>query len=137
MKECEDPKRFLRLNAIIMDTAIRGKCDCDYGWIALHWIIVRSFVFAYIENVNTDTCFFRIFRCPDISAFQKNDLVFLNPENKLLECLYDSSEREGKREVLCCEDETDPWMTEALKAAALISDGVDRSVLLNDPSDME
>ena len=63
-----DGREFLRLNFVIMDTAIRGRSWCE-AWTDLHWIVLHSYVFVYIEDHLTQATRYRIFRCEDMADF--------------------------------------------------------------------
>ena len=120
----ENNNLFLTLNRTIMDAAVRGKSDCYTGWISLYWIIVKSYVFTYVEDLQAQASSFRIFNCDDISLLHKHALLFPDYTDDVFVCLYDSSERADTREVLYCKD-LSAWYGNALQAASSVTDGID------------
>ncbi len=117
----DNEKLFARLNSIIMDTAIRGNCHVENGWITLYWTMIRSYVFAYMEDAETNTIFFRVFRCQDMTLFQKRCLLRRDCPDERIKCLYDSSELEEKRTVSYCEDFS-AWLEDAMRAVDISLD---------------
>ena len=110
----------LKLNGLIMDTAIRGKNDSE-KWIDINWKVHDPFVFVYIEDLQTNSSSYRVFLYRDITQLQKQRLLYPDYKGEDLICLYDSTERADKREVLHCED-LSTWYEEALsKAKQLVS----------------
>ncbi len=106
----------LKLNRIIMHTAIQSKSDSENGWIMLYWTTILPYTFAYIEDVKTNTFHFRIFKCQDITTVQEYSLLHPNYADEKIKCLYDSSEHEEKRNVSYCEDFS-TWLKDAMRAA--------------------
>ena len=112
----DNEKLFARLNSIIIYTAIRGNCHVENGWTTLYWTMIRLYVFAYMEDAETNTVFFRVFRCQDTTLFEKRCLLRRDYPGERVKCLYDSSEHEEKRTVSYCEDFS-VWLEDAMQAA--------------------
>ena len=123
-----DGREFLRLNFVIMDTAIRGRSWCE-AWTDLHWIVLHSYVFVYIEDHLTQATRYRIFRCEDMADFRRHALLLPTEEDKGMRCLYDSRERGNVREIRRCEYPVS-WHREAMLAASLVSDSVAPETIL-------
>ena len=123
-----DGREFLRLNFVIMDTAIRGRSWCE-AWTDLHWIVLHSYVFVYIEDHLTRATRYRIFRCEDMADFRRHALLLPTEEDKGMRCLYDSRERGNVREIRRCEYPVS-WHREAMLAASLVSDSVAPETIL-------
>lgn len=99
MKE-EKALQALKLNAIIMDRAIRGRTE-SMLFEDLYWKTIGGLIFVYVEDYVRGSFSFRLFKCSEKAHYETDRLLYPNYNDEEYQCLYDSVEKErGGRSVL-------------------------------------
>ena len=103
----------LKLNAIIMDRAIRGKTESRH-FLDIYWKTHDGLVFVYVEDYVRGSFAFRLFKCRGRPHDETDRLLYPNYDDEEYQCLYDSVEKEpGGRSVLHYAE--GPWYDDLMR----------------------